>query len=49
MAGANRPVLGAVYQAAVASPVTSFHGESDGHLPAVLLSGEPVTAWPKVR
>jgi hypothetical protein len=23
--------------------------ESDGHLPTVLLSGEPVTAWPKVR
>jgi hypothetical protein len=24
-------------------------GESDGHLPAVPLNGEPVTTWPKVR
>jgi hypothetical protein len=24
-------------------------GESEGHLSAVLLSGEPVTTWPKVR
>jgi len=52
MVGADRSALGAVCCVSGGRGQSGDlvpRGESDGHLPAVLLSGEPVTTWPKVR